>query len=314
MKYLIDHRYKLLQSISSSTQYLSSIYKAGESASLKVTLDTLQKTIALLDAMTSTPFGADEQKRIQQVKTQLLQILQLPENLEECIKKVQWECQALLEKLEPFVLSSEDTIESRKLQIHECFKSLHAYNEQFCHCLENKEVLPYMQLVINDLSSIKREDLPEKMQSLVGHTIAAFQTLIQSISAEHANALGTLLLEGISEAGGQPVAPDERLETLEYLAEKFAKAQKVLSTDDTSIESLQNILRTQEVVDAVIKVTDMEFHNTELDKIKETLFVSFQNAVLEPGDTYGSRCRMVDLYQLFGHQVHKLLELLKNRG
>ena len=107
---------------------------------------------------------------------------------------------------------------------------------------------------------------------------------------------------------------DERLETLEFLLEKFTKAQKVMSTDEAAIEQVQNILRTQEVVDAVIKVTDMEFHNTEMDKVKETLFVSFQNAVLEPADTYGSRCRMVDLYQLFGHQVSKLIGLLKQGG
>lgn len=314
MKYLIDHRYKLLQSISSSLQYLETLYQTGESASFKVTLDALQKCIPLIDVMHSTPFGQEENTRIQKVKDGLLHILQLPPDIKEKMQLTQTECGTLLQNLEPFVLSCEDTIDSRKLQIHECLNSLVAYHTQLSRNVKDGSPLPYMQLIANDLSAIKREDLPTDLAQGVEKALATFLALSKAPSQENAEYFDAALKEAIVHFGGTVKESDEKTGALEFLSQQFAKAQKVMSTDEASVEAVQQILRTQEVVDAVIKVTDMEFSSTEMEKIKETLFVSFQNAVLEPGDSYGSRCRMIDLYQLFGHQVHKLLELLKKGG
>lgn len=200
MKYLIDHRYKTLNSLMFHVHSLVNICKRGQSEQLQPSIELLQKKLPELEAMSSPPFNKEEIEKLGKLKAKVEMLLNLPEDLETVAKEIDGEGKALLQKIDPFTFSLEDTLGVRKSRIVEFLRELQLFLNTNLLDLEGKakaliDAKQIIKEVLADISRVKKEQFSERQIKGLQEVTGAAEAYIANTNIETTNAFLSKTLE-----------------------------------------------------------------------------------------------------------------------
>jgi hypothetical protein len=138
MKYLIDHRYKVLHSIKVTVSSILSICHRGRSKDLNAKLDLLIKLVPDLKAMIAPPFREKMVASLKKLYSDLEDFLLLPDDFEKRGNKLLQAIKPLLHEIDPFHFSEDETPNIRRSQIVELSQNLQIYLQRNILDLQGK--------------------------------------------------------------------------------------------------------------------------------------------------------------------------------
>lgn len=127
MKYLLDDRYKKIHSVIVTVNSISHVCRRGQSKELFPYLTQLQSHLEGLDVLKSIPFHQDQIQMVSSIEDSIRLFLHLPENLLEEGEHLVEQCKKLLETIDPFTFSFDDSVGIRRSQVVEFTKELQMY-------------------------------------------------------------------------------------------------------------------------------------------------------------------------------------------
>ena len=127
MKYLIDHRYKVIHSIKVTISSILAICERGRSKDLNTKLDLLTKLLPEIKTMMAPPFGEKMNGFLKKLYNDIDEFLLLPEDLDKRGNKIIQAIKPILHDIDPFHFTEDETPNIRRSQIVELAQNLQIY-------------------------------------------------------------------------------------------------------------------------------------------------------------------------------------------
>ena len=318
MKYIIDHRYKKLNAICVHTNTILSICKRGRSNDLATYIKALQDELNDLEPLKSTPFSEKQIQCIEQIEEKSRLFLLLPEDLEKAGLDLLSETEGLMIDIDPFAYSLEDSIGIRKSQLVELAKELQVYIHAHILSLEGKaSSIIDEKLIIQDISSdisrINKKALKKVEKVMIDKLLKQNDEYQKEPSLKTTRPFSDLALAA-EHVFSEKKAPYKTLaEMIKFLAKVYATSDKNMTSEKESFSKFTSPLRESLVSSAISQLKDLKLNSKPLQTCRENLIFAYENGAVEDGGTFISRCRAIDFYKLFGHELEEFEDLLRDR-
>ncbi len=138
MKYLIDHRYKVIHSIKVTISSILAICERGRSKDLNTKLDLLTKLLPEIKTMMAPPFGEKMNGFLKKLYSDIDEFLLLPEDLDKRGSKIVQAIKPILHDMDPFHFTEDETPNIRRSQIVELAQNLQIYLQRNILDLQGK--------------------------------------------------------------------------------------------------------------------------------------------------------------------------------
>lgn len=109
MEYLFNYRFKLLNSLQVNLTSLLATKESGDGKAFKSTLNEVREWMPHLSVLKSAPFTTQEIGLVKKLEKLLKDMLTLEEDFLSICTKAQKQNAVLLDRIEPFIFSMEDT-------------------------------------------------------------------------------------------------------------------------------------------------------------------------------------------------------------
>lgn len=126
MKYLIDHRYKVIHSVKITVASILSICERGRSKELQTKLDFLAKFLPEIKTMMAPPFNEKTIGQLKKLHADTEDFLLLEGDLNKKGRKLIQSIKPILSTIDPFHFTDEETPNIRRSQIIELTQNLQA--------------------------------------------------------------------------------------------------------------------------------------------------------------------------------------------
>jgi len=190
MKYIIDHRFKTIHSIIVSTKEVLHSCKRGRSEMLTPLLEKLHLVYTELSTMKSAPFEKGEIQKVEKIETLLGDFLHLPENLESVGETLLSHTKELLNAIDPFTFSYDESIGIRRSRIVEFTKELQIYLKNTLLRLEGAassltEEKTIIEEIMTDIHRISQKQFKSQEKGLLQILFACFDSYVKDPSYEN---------------------------------------------------------------------------------------------------------------------------------
>ena len=167
MKYLIDHRYKIIHSLKVTISSILSICERGRSKDLNSKLDLLTKLLPELKAMIAPPFEEKMKGFLKKLYMDIDEFLLLPDDLEKRGNKIIQSIKPLLHEIDPFHFTEDETPNIRRSEIVELTQNLQIYLQRNILDLQGKatsliDEKATIKEILGELVLISLESFDEK--------------------------------------------------------------------------------------------------------------------------------------------------------
>lgn len=105
---------------------------------------------------------------------------------------------------------------------------------------------------------------------------------------------------------------NEIIEIVNYLADLFEEAAQNAFEEEELLESFSTAFTSEESLLLLLALSDFEFPDPEIEKLKIALFIHFEEAISEGGHTPMSVFKAIDRYHLFGLRLLELRERINH--
>ncbi len=318
MKYLIDARYKKLHKICIQTNAILAICKRGRSLDFPIALRALEEEIHDLEILKSPPFTKEQIKQIDRIEDDAKDLLLLPENLDEIGEKLLEKAEQLLIEIDPFTLSLEDSIGVRKAQMVEYTKELQIYLQAHILHLEGKATsIIDEKLIVEDITSdirrIEKKEMKTLERNIVDKILKSNEVYQKKPTKETARDYLKIAIDAEHLFRGAKVPYKTLSELVKYLMKAYQQADKKMTSEKEAFAKFTAPLRHPSIVNAVSKLKEIKLNAKPLMTARENLLFAYENAALEDGVSFISRCRAIDFYKLFGNELDEFDDLLAER-
>ncbi len=167
MKYLINHRYKVINSLIVEISQLIELADRGDSAAFPSQIERLIKRLPDLHRMASEPFNEKVIHEIKEIEQRLEALLHLPDNFPLKAEELLKSCSHLLPSIDPFLFDDVDPLKERREKIANYAGELLIYLNASISSLQG-ESNPIVDLnaiiatIFHDLSTISTAHLTEE--------------------------------------------------------------------------------------------------------------------------------------------------------
>ncbi len=194
MKYIINHRYKIIHSIKVVISSILSICERGRSKDLSSKLDLLMKLTPELKVMMAPPFGEKMNGHLKKLHSDVEELLLLPDDFEKKGNKIIQAIKPLLQEIDPFHFSEDETPNIRRSQIVELLQNLQIYLQRTILNLQGratslfdeKQVIGEM---ISELDLISLEPFEEKEKQVMEELFSLYLIYNEEPTLSHAQML-----------------------------------------------------------------------------------------------------------------------------
>ncbi len=199
MKYIINHRYKIIHSLKVTIGSILSICERGRSKDLNSKLDLLTKLLPELKTMMAPPFGEKMNGYLKKLHSDIDEFLLLPDDLEKRGNKIIQAIKSLLQEIDPFHFTEDETPNIRRSEIVELTQNLQIYLQRNILDLQGKatsliDEKATIKEIINELILISLESFDEKEKQTIEELFAIHLVYQSETNLLHA---GLLLKQAI---------------------------------------------------------------------------------------------------------------------
>lgn len=318
MKYIIDARYKKVHKLCVHINAILSICKRGRSLDFGISLKNLQNELQDLEALKSPPFTKEQIAHVEEIEEKANELLLLPDDMEEIGEKLLEKSERLLIDIDPFTYSLDDSLGVRKAQMVEYTKELQIYLQAHILHLEGKQTsIIDEKLIVEDITAdIRRIDSKEMKtdeRKIVDKILKSNKTYQKKTTLDNARNYLQIALDAEHLFRGNK-APFKTLnELIQYLLKVYQDADKKMTSDKKAFATFTSPLRHPSVANAMNKLKDLKITSKPLISSRDNMLFAYENGALEDGETFISRCRAIDFYKLFGHELDEFDDLLRER-
>jgi hypothetical protein len=191
MKYIIDFRFKAIHSITVYVKEVLDCCKRGRSQTLTPLLEKLQLVYTELSTMKSAPFEKKQIKQVEKTETLLGEFLHLPENLEQIGESLLSHTKELLNAIDPFTFSYDESLGIRRSQIVEFTKELQVYIKSTLLRFEGLasslvEEKTIIEEIMQDIERISQKQFKSEEKGVLQILFAGFDSYTKDPSHETA--------------------------------------------------------------------------------------------------------------------------------
>lgn len=318
MKYIIDSRYKKLHKICVQTNAILAICKRGRSLDFPIALRALEEELFDLEPLKSPPFTREQIAQVDSIEEDAKELLLLPENLEELGEKLLEKAELLLIEIDPFTFSLDDSLGVRKAQIVEYTKELQIYLQAHILHLEGKATsIIDEKLIVEDITSdikrIEKKQMKTPERQIVDQILKSNEAYQNKPNQENARNYLQVAIDAEFFFRGNKTPYKSLSELVKYLMKVYQEADKKMTSEKEAFPKFTAPLRHPSVANAVSKLKDIKLNSKPLMTARENLLFAYENAALEDGGSFISRCRAIDFYKLFGNELDEFDDLLSER-
>jgi hypothetical protein len=196
MKYIINHRYKVLHSIKVTVSSILSICERGRSKDLSVKLDSLMKLVPEIKIMMAPPFGEKMNGHLKKLHSDVEEFLLLPDDFEKRGNKIIQAIKPLLQEIDPFHFAEDETPNIRRSQIVELAQNLQIYLQRTILNLQGRATSLFDEKhvigeMIGELDLISLEPFDEKEKQTVEELFSLYLVYNAEPILSHAQMLLT---------------------------------------------------------------------------------------------------------------------------
>ena len=318
MKYLIDHRYKKLNAICIHALSILSTYKRGRSQDFSAYLQALHEELQEIEPIKSTPMTTEQIGLVESIEMAAQKFLLLPENFEEAGFELIEKSQLLMSEIDPFTLTLEDSVGVRKSRLVELSLEIQTYIEAHILHLEGKasSIIDEKLIIQDSVSDIKRIETGElKKEEIEMIDKLIDQNLLyqkeSNLSTTHTFSLLALEAERLFRGNNSPY--NNLWDLVQYLLKTYNEIAELVSSEEDAFSEFTGPMRAPPMIKAIKTLKDLKLNSKPLMTSRDHLLFAFENALIEEGETFISRCRVVDYAKLFGHELREFTELLAER-
>lgn len=194
MKYIINHRYKTIHSLKVTISSILSICERGRSKDLNSKLDLLTKLLPELKTMMAPPFGEKMNGYLKKLHSDIDEFLLLPDDLEKRGNKIIQAIKSLLQEIDPFHFTEDETPNIRRSEIVELTQNLQIYLQRNILDLQGKatsliDEKATINEIINELILISLESFDEKEKKTIEELFAIHLVYQSETNLHHAQLL-----------------------------------------------------------------------------------------------------------------------------
>jgi len=318
MKYIIDYRYKVINSLLVTTNWVLSSYDRGKSDEFSKSLESLSDQLPPLSELMSPPFNPIQITELEKLKQSVSSFLQLPDNFQEEGSLLKAQLKTFLNEIDPFSLSYEETIENRKGQILELIKDLQIYIEISILSLEGQatsliDEKALIQDITSEIKNIENSDFETLELETLSDLIVASEEHLKNPNFENAREflLQTLKVEKLFHKNfEETITPSE---IICLLHETFTMVQEEVSDKEESYELFTQVMNNEAVQILLHELSNISFGEPVQDQMLINALLNYEAAIAEDGETEFSRYKAIDHYKIFGEELQKLYQFLENQ-
>ncbi len=318
MKYLIDHRYKKLNAIRMHTLSILSTYKRGRSEEFSPQILALHEELQEIKPIKSAPLTPEEIAMAESLEKTAHEFLLLPQNLEEVGRELLEKTQLLMSKIDPFTYTLEESVGVRKSRLVELTQEIQTYIESYMIQLEGNatsiiDEKLIIQDIVSDIKRIEKNELNSKELEMIDKIIKLNIVYQKDPNLSTTQIFSELASEAEHLFRGNTTPYKNLKELIKYLLKIYNEIDTVMTSEKEGFSKFMTPLRSPLVIQSIDRLRDLKLNSKPLMTSREHLLFAYENALLEDGATFISRCRAIDFTKLFGYELRDFDDLLTDR-